>query len=95
MNGCDVTVSIDRLKPVYIMVGDSAVSQGSNNDEDASGPTEENATITDSPNTQKCTQQQQHKRTQPNTQPSLVDVSASRTGYKEDFHKIFVVIVKH
>jgi len=57
MDGRDVTVSIDRLKLVYIMADNPAASQGGNNDEDSPGPTEENTAIIDPPNTQKYTQQ--------------------------------------
>ncbi|GAB1860848.1 hypothetical protein CAJAP_01927 [Camponotus japonicus] len=58
MNGRDVTVSIDRLKPAYIMTDDPVAPQEGNNDEVAPSPTEEDAVITDPPNTQqKATQE--------------------------------------
>ncbi|XP_025262992.1 uncharacterized protein LOC112637441 [Camponotus floridanus] len=57
MNGRDVTVSIDRLKPAYIMADDPLVSQESNNDQNLSGPSEKDAVITDLPDTHKHTQQ--------------------------------------
>jgi len=62
MNGRDVTVSIDRLKPAYIMADDPVASQEGNNDEVAPGSTEEDAVITDPPNTQqKATQENSTK----------------------------------
>ncbi|XP_025264283.1 uncharacterized protein LOC112637844 [Camponotus floridanus] len=55
MNGRDVTVSIDRLKPAYIMANDPVVSQDGNNEEDVPGPSEKGTVITDLPDTQKHT----------------------------------------
>ncbi|XP_025263430.1 uncharacterized protein LOC112637596 [Camponotus floridanus] len=57
INGRDVTVSIDRLKPAYIMADDPVVSQDGSNVEDAPGPSGKDTVITDLPDTQRHTQQ--------------------------------------